>query len=448
MERATPGRGVNNGNMVALVQKNGEEEFKMKNELKVRSIMSKDSVPVLDTEQAVYTLVDIKAGTGTALGALPVNFALVLDRSGSMDGEKMDNLKEAVGYVVDHLGDNDLVSVTIFDDQVETLIVSQPAKNREEIKSKIAKVIPRGGTQISDGLKAGIAEVKKGHSKDRLNRVLLLTDGQTWDDEEACLKLADEAGKQGIAITSIGIGEEWNEKLLLQIAEKSRGDSHWIQNPISILEAFQQEMEGMQAVAATNLKVTARTSEGVKPIKVYSTVPMIADISKKAVKDRMVSLELGSLDGKKGQAVLIESRIPAHKEGRFRLGQIEITYDIPSQGITGQSVKTDVFVNFTTDASAAAKVNAEVMNLVEKVSAFKLQTRALTEAMAGNIAAATQKLEAAATVLLDLGEEDLAEAAEREILSLKKTGAFTAAGTKKLEYGTRKLTMPMTKAMK
>ena len=77
---------------------------------------------------------DIKAGTGTSLGSLPANFSLVLDRSGSMDGEKMDNLKEAVGYVADHLSDNDLVSVTIFDDQVETLIPNQQAKNRGEIK--------------------------------------------------------------------------------------------------------------------------------------------------------------------------------------------------------------------------------------------------------------------------------------------------------------------------
>ncbi len=420
----------------------------MKNELNVRCVMSKDTVLATETEQAVYALVDIKAGSGTALGAMPANFSLVLDRSGSMDGEKMDNLKEAVGYVVDHLSDNDLVSVTIFDDQVETLIPNQPAQNRAEIKAKLAKVIARGGTQISDGLKAGLAEVKKGYAKDRVNRILLLTDGQTWDDEDACLKLAGEAGKQGIAITSIGIGDEWNEKLLLQIAEQSRGNSHWIQNPISILDAFQQEVEGIQSVAAMNLRVTARMSQGVKPYKVYVTSPMIVDVSNKAVNNSTVMTELGSLDGKKGQSILIEARIPAQKAGKFRLGQVEVTYDIPSQSIKGRTVKTDLFVTFTKDAAAANKVNAEVMNLVEKVSAFKLQTRALTEAEAGNIAAATQKLQSAATVLLNLGEDDLAEAAEREILSLKKTGALTSAGTKKLEYGTRKLTQAMTQAVK
>ncbi len=420
----------------------------MSNELNMRCVMSKDALPVTGAEQAVYALVDIKAGGGKVFGAMPANFGLVLDRSGSMDGEKMNNLKEAVGYVVDHLNDGDLVSVTIFDDQVETLIPNQPAKNREGIKAALAKVIPRGGTQISDGLKAGLAEVKKGHSPERVNRVLLLTDGQTWDDEDACLRLAEEAGKQGVAVTSIGIGEEWNEKLLLQIAEKSLGNSHWIQNPIAILDAFRQEVEGMQSVAASNLKVTARMGQGVKPVRVFSTMPMISEVSKKAVRGVNVIADLGTLDGKKGQAVLIEATAPAQKAGKFRLGQVEVTYDVPSQGIKGQSIKTDLFVTFTTDNAAAAKVNAEVMNLVEKVSAFKLQTRALSEAKAGNIAAATQKLQAAATVLLNLGEDDLAKAAEREILTLKKTGTLSAAGTKKLEYGTRKLTQALTEAMK
>jgi Ca-activated chloride channel family protein len=420
----------------------------MKNELQVRCILSKDTVAATDTEQAVYVLVDIKAGNGTASGPLPANVSLVLDRSGSMDGEKMSNLKEAVGYVVDHLSNNDLISVTIFDDQVETLVPSQPAQNHDDIKAKLSNLIARGGTQISDALKAGLEEVKKGFAKDRVNRVLLLTDGQTWDDEDACLAIAEEAGTQGIAITSIGIGDEWNEKLLLQIAERSKGNSHWIQNPISILDVFQQEVEGIQAVAATNLKITTRMSRGVKPTKVYVTSPMIVDISSRAVNNGTVMTDLGALDGKRGQSILIEARIPAKKPGQFRIGQVEVNYDVPSQGIMGQAIKMDLHVTVTRDSVAAAKVNAVVMNLVEKVSAFKLQTRALTEAEAGNIAAATQKLQSAATVLLNLGEDELAEAAEKEILSLKKTGAFTSAGTKKLEYGTRKLTQVMTQAVK
>jgi Ca-activated chloride channel family protein len=419
------------------------KEGTMKNELNIRCIMSKDTLPVTGGEQAVYALVDIKAGVGSGIGTMPANIALVLDRSGSMDGEKMNSLKEAVGYVVDRLADSDLVSITIFDDQVETLVPSQRVENRDEIKAKLSRVITRGGTQISDGLSTGLAEAKKGFGPDRISRVLLLTDGQTWDDEDACLRLADEAGKQGVAITSIGIGDEWNEKLLLQIAERSHGNSHWIQNPIAIVDAFRQEVEGMQAIAATNLTITGRMSTGVRPVKVYTTAPMIADISTRAINSSTIRADLGSLDAKTGQKVLIEARIPAQKAGPFRLGQVEIGYDVPSVGLSGRSVTVDLNTTFAANAAAAANVNAEVMNLVEKVTAFKLQTRALTEAGAGNIAAATRQFQAAATVLLDLGEDELADAVEREIVSLKKTGTFTAAGTKKLEYGTRKLTQTL-----
>jgi Ca-activated chloride channel family protein len=170
---------------------------------------------------------------------------------------------------------------------------------------------------------------------------------------------------------------------------------------------------------------------------------MISDISGKAVRGAGITADLGSLDGRRGQALLIEVHVPAGKAGKFRLGQVEASYDLPSEGVKARSIKTDVYVTFTEDAAAASKVNAEVMNLVEKVNAFKLQTRALTEIEAGNIAAATRKLQSAATVLLTMGEDDLAAAAEQEALSLKKTGTLTSAGTKKLEYGTRKLTVEM-----
>lgn len=419
----------------------------MKNDLNIRTIMSKDTLPVTRGEQAVYALVEIKAAGPTLLGSMPANFGLVLDRSGSMDGEKMEHLKEAVGYVVDHLGESDRLSVTIFDDMVETLVPNGAVRDRDSIKRTFSNLIARGGTQVSDGLKAGLNEVRKGNAPDRVNRVLLLTDGQTWDDEAACLGLADEAAREGIAVTSIGIGEDWNEKLLLQIAERSRGNSHWIQNPIAILDAFRQEVEGMRSVAITNVRATVRTSPVVHLAKVHTTVPMIADVSK-VVNGSTAVVALGALDGARGQVLLIEVRVPVREAGSFLLGQVEVTYDVPSQGVTGQRVTSDLVVKLSADAAASARVNAEVMNLVERVSAFKLQTRALSDIAAGDLEAATRRLRSAATVLLDLGEDELAAAATREARQLTKTGTLTAAGTKKLEYGTRKLTQVMTKAMK
>jgi Ca-activated chloride channel family protein len=97
-------------------------------------------------------------------------------------------------------------------------------------------------------------------------------------------------------------------------------------------------------------------------------------------------------------------------------------------------------LDLTADAIAAKEYDPEVMNIVEKVTAFKLQTRALEEAKMGNVAGASQKLRAAATRLLEMGEEELAESALEEAENLEKSGQMSAHGTKKLRYETRKLT--------
>ena len=416
----------------------------MNRELNIRTVMSRDILPITGAEQAVHALIDLKAGSGALSAPLPANFSLVLDRSGSMDGDKLEHLKQAVGYVVDHLGQQDRISVTIFDDTVETLIPNQPVQDRDKIKSTIDGLIARGGTQISDGLRTGLAELTKGFAANRVNRLLLLTDGQTWDDEAACLALAEEAGTSGVAITSIGIGEDWNEKLLLQIAERSRGNSHWIQEPRSILDVFRQEVDSLRAVALTNLTISVHAAPSVRIARVHRTVPMISEI---AVSARSNGIELGALDASLGQTLLLDLRVPAHQAGRFTLGRVEATYDVPFRGITGSRTEAELAVTFSND-SASARVNPEVMNLAERVSAFKLQTRALTDIAAGDLEAATRRLASAATVLLDLGEQDLAAAATKEARELTRTGALTAAGTKKLEYGTRKLTQSMTKAMR
>jgi Ca-activated chloride channel family protein len=109
----------------------------------------------------------------------------------------------------------------------------------------------------------------------------------------------------------------------------------------------------------------------------------------------------------------------------------------------GEKVKTDIVVAFTPDPALAAQSNPYVLNIVEKVTAHKLQTRALDEAALGNIVGATQKLRAAATRLLEMGEQDLAQAALQEADNLESQGQMSAGGTRKLRYETRKLTQKL-----
>jgi Ca-activated chloride channel family protein len=130
----------------------------------------------------------------------------------------------------------------------------------------------------------------------------------------------------------------------------------------------------------------------------------------------------------------------ARQPGAYRIAQADVSYDAPLAALAGEHVRSDVLLALVGDPAQVGAFDANVMNLVEKVSVFKLQTRALEEAQAGNVALATQQLRAAATRLLSLGEAELAQAAQQEADNLQQQGQMSAGGTKKLQYGTRKLT--------
>jgi Ca-activated chloride channel family protein len=133
--------------------------------------------------------------------------------------------------------------------------------------------------------------------------------------------------------------------------------------------------------------------------------------------------------------------VPPRNAGSFRIAQAELHYT-PLGASGEQIVKQDVLLTFSSDESAA-HYDPRVMNLVEKVTAFKLQTRALSEVEAGNIAGATQKLRAAATRLLDLGELELAQKAQEQAAQLEQGRSISAETQKELRYATRRLTQKL-----
>jgi Ca-activated chloride channel family protein len=153
-----------------------------------------------------------------------------------------------------------------------------------------------------------------------------------------------------------------------------------------------------------------------------------------------VQVTLGELEKSQPRSLLVELLVSPRTAGSYRIALAEVNYDVPGLKLTGEKVKADILLDFTADATRVKQHDPEVMNIVEKVTAFKLQTRALEEAKLGNIAGASQKLRAAATRLLEMGEGELAQSALEEAENMEKSGQMSAHGTKKLRYETRKLT--------
>jgi Ca-activated chloride channel family protein len=376
---------------------------------------------------------------------MPLNLALVLDQSGSMAGAKMSSMKIAARKAVDQMGPSDYISVVAYEETARVIASAQLATNKADLYRQIDGIRDMGGTTMSKGMKVGLDELRKNLGPARVSRMVLLTDGQTYGDEADCQRLAGEAGQAGVPITAYGLGEDWNEKLLEGVAHASGGNADFIDDatPDKIVDAFKQSVRAAQAAVVQNANLILRLVVGVTPKNVWQVVPQISKLSHRALSDRDVQVFLGDLEKSQGRSVLVELTVPPRQAGRYRVAQAELDYDVPLSNLTQEKARADVLLGFTGDPAQAAQVDPVVMNIVEKVTTFKLQTRALEEAQMGNIQGATQKLRAAATRLLEMGETELAAEMQQEATNLEQKGQMSAKGTKKISYATRKLTQKL-----
>ncbi|MGQ9461827.1 MAG: vWA domain-containing protein [Candidatus Fervidibacter sp.] len=420
----------------------------MANGLKLAVTLARPKMLANSASQIQYALIEvIPIGKGLP-EASPLNLCFVLDRSGSMGGEKIENLRNAVKLVIDQLDQNDVVSIVIFDDRGDLLVPATPVTDKNYLKRQVDSITDRGGTEMSKGMKLGIQELQKHLTTDRVSRMVLLTDGQTYGDEDECQKLANQLKKLGIPLWAFGLGEDWNEDLLDVLADATKsigGFSEFIDTPDKILEHFQFAVKSAKQVVARNAYLTLRLAQGVGPRGVWRVLPLIANLGYQPLSDRDVQVPLGDLERDEGQAVLVELSIATKPKGVFRIAQAEVTYDLPHENRYGEKVKADIIVEFTDDQKAVQQVNPQVMNLVEKVTAFKLQTKALEAAKAGDYGTATRMLRQSATRLLNIGEQELATVALEEAERLEKGQQMTSTGTKRLRYETQRLTRPLPK---
>ena len=426
----------------------------MNSELTLQATWSHDPLPALEQDSLAYLLVDVTTVTDNRPPTTdhqpqaPLNLSLVLDTSGSMAGEKLQNLKKAVGWVIDRLSAQDALAITLFDDEVHPLVASGPVTDRKALHDKIEEINEAGGTAMSSGLNVGLQEAIKGRDPGSVSRIILLTDGQTWGDADKCKDLAVMAGAAGIPVTALGVGaeEDWSIELLDAMASASGGHSDYIARPEDISTTFEQTLRAMQATTYKDLKLTATLSTGLQVRAAYRVTPVLSRIwppvegtansnGKDGQAASPLTLLLGDLESGGAQSLLFELVVPARKPGTYRLARLLLEYE------TAQAhgdAALDLTVAFAGGA-ATGPGDPRVMNSVEKATTFKLQTRALQASMAGDVAAATRNLRAVATRLLNMGETELAEAAEKEAQALEQDGHMTPAGTKKLAFDTRRL---------
>ena len=407
----------------------------MTDDVQFSGLFNKSYLPPLDQPQLLYAYFEARPGVGGPSVRLPLNFSLVLDRSGSMSGPKIRQLREAVRTMIGRLEPTDTVSVIAFNAHTDVLIPATAPHNKPALAERVGKLEAGGGTTLAPAMRAGLAEIAKNLAPSVASRLIVLTDGQTTGEAE-CREQADRVAAAGVPLIALGLGSDWNEDLLLDLAQRTGelGDAYLIRQPDDVGPIFDQVFTQMKVVAQ-ELAFRLLLVQGVEARRVWQVTPLIKDITFGAVRGRTVVFGLPEL-AESGAGFLVELLVPPRNSGNYRFAQAELTYQVAGAG--AQTARVDLTAEVTTDPHLPRQVNGRVMNIVEKVTAFKLQTQALDDAARHDIANATRKLRAAHTMLLEQGETELAQNALAEAQRLESGQGVSSEGRKTIKLSSSK----------
>ncbi len=252
--------------------------------------------------------ISLKAPTAARLEQRPsLNLALVLDRSGSMAGEKLEYVKQAACHVLDLLQEQDRVALVAYDDEVNLLSPITPVtdSNRIELKRRVMQLRPGGSTNLGGGWLIGCQEAASVAQDTSLNRTLLLTDGLAnvgMIDLEELARHAREISRRGVSTSTFGVGRGFNEHLLEAMSNQGNGNFYYIETPADIPDIFHREFDELAAVTARNVEINLDFPAHLR-LKVLGG--WIAEFS-----EGRLHLSLGNLYSGQSQQVFIKFSTP------------------------------------------------------------------------------------------------------------------------------------------
>ena len=318
----------------------------------------------------------------------PMNVALVIDRSGSMQGARIDGARKAALAAIDRLSPHDIVSVVSYDDKVEVHVPATRASNKAAIKEKIAAITPRGSTAIWAGMQAGADEVRKFYAKDSVNRIILLSDGLANVGPSTpadFIRLGKQLASEGITVSTVGLGLGYNEDLMAKLAASTDGSHAFIQEPADLTGFLNREFDTAQSVVAQELEIRIRCLPGVKPIR---------SLKREArVEGQSIVYTVGQIADGVEQVLIAEVEVAAGTDGTAEIAAIDVAYTDLTNG-RRETAATSLRAGIGSAARSQASLDPVVARDVTVLIAREQRDEAMRLRDAGRVEEAQKKFRA------------------------------------------------------
>ncbi|MCK6578033.1 MAG: VWA domain-containing protein [Anaerolineae bacterium] len=409
-------------------------------EFLLRVTPSKRYVHPIQEPQIIYMLAEIYTGQSTIEEAdhrrqtARLNLTLLLDRSNSMNGTRLDRVRAAAHQIIDMMNDGDFLSVVVFNDFAEVAVEAAPLEDRALMKARVSMINASGGTEIYRGLRLAVEQNRKNRANQFVNHIIMLTDGNTYGDQPDCLALAQEVNAEGIGISAMGIGQEWNDEFLDKLTGLTGGGAEFIMSPNAVGRFLNDHVRNLANTFAERVVVSIAPDAEISLESAFRLSPKPQPLP---IDNPLIPV--GNLQYHRMTSILFQLELPANLSPGFRsIARISARGDILQENSYPFIAVSDISLGVTSEL-ADEEPPANVIDALGKLTLYRMQERAHEALERGDTREATRRLEKLATRLLEQGEAELAQQALAEARQVAYTNTLSDRGRKTLKYQTRSL---------
>ncbi len=388
--------------------------------VKLTSKLNKEVIKPSNKENILYLHVELNPLINTSIiRKNSVNLGLVIDKSGSMyDDDKLDNVILAIKHAIDHLNPDDNLSVVAFGSHAEIISESSEHINKQQLKKEIDGLddLDLGyETNLKQGLDLSIKETMKTFIPGGMNKIIILTDGEV-DHPDECNRIVENYKNKGIYFTTIGVGQEFNEDFLINIANISGARSHYIENPAQIPAIFKQEIENINNSVLQGCEIRVGTFNNCEIRRMIKSEPDIAIFNNEN------TIRFDTINSDEKQSVLLELIVTPENQGKFKIAKVDL--------ISGNRIIDEemVYLTVSPDEILTKKINNVVTQVINKIKTYDIQTKALDKVKRGDTLVATK-------MFGNLKNESNEKLVTMALDQIQKTSRLDPVVTKKLRYG-------------